>query len=282
MANGDAEILTPEGETVAAPRRTRIRFWFQERLALLEETDGHTRIAGAIDSGGIVALYSLADRGHLMLGLPDTSINMIASADLDGDDNDELIAGHNGSDGVAAYSGERVLWRTTNHGNIWTLDAGDLTGDATPEIVHTHSGSTLVVLDAAGAVIRNLRLPIRPYTVRAMPRTGEDDANVFVMDSGQNANGHRLGVVGLNARSVWRRAVRLDDGHRPTVEPAPDASAVAIIAGRDLLVFDNTTGDTIGHATVNDAIGMYWRPADDGTPELYVVTERARYRVDRP
>ncbi|MEM1423803.1 MAG: redoxin domain-containing protein [Planctomycetota bacterium] len=205
MTDGNAEILTPEGATVAAPKRARIPFYGGTHAVVLEESDGHLRIAGPVDFRDTIAIYSLSDRGHLIAGVDGLGINTITSADLDNDGNDEFLVAH---DGITAFSGESVLWKQDAIRLARSLDASDISGDPTPEIVVPAMRSGILVLDNTGERKHSVRLPISPNTVRAMPRQQGEDAHVFVMDSGHNnANGHRLGVVDLAGKSLWRRAV---------------------------------------------------------------------------
>lgn len=85
-------------------------------------------------------------------------INGAHWGDLDGDGNDELIVGMNGSGGLHAVSSEgKTIWKVTHIGNVWNQAVIPAAKDRPALVFATEAGGTVRVYDASGKRVRTIQ-----------------------------------------------------------------------------------------------------------------------------
>jgi hypothetical protein len=155
----------------------------------------------------------------------DFGIDSVCVADLDGDSNDELIVGHNGSGGVRALSAGdgRELWHGDG-GNVWGIAAADITGDGAPEVLVTDQGHSLGVFDRKGN-------PLAPLEVGLYAADLHFIACGDLLVWGSKAPQH--GVLALvdpsTGASKWSVATENVVGAASPLAVTPDGALVAVV-----------------------------------------------------
>jgi peroxiredoxin len=83
--------------------------------------------------------------------------------DLDGDNNDEMIIGMNGSGGLHAVSSDGMQrWKVSNIGNVWNQAVVTGRDPENTLVFATEAGGTIRVYDSNGQTVRTLR-PLGKY-----------------------------------------------------------------------------------------------------------------------
>jgi len=233
---------------------------FYSSTTLINLNDGTPILAGARPWGQDIRLFDPIRQTTTAVNT-DSGFNDAAAADLDGDGNDELIIGHNGNTGIKAFGFHNdaheptPLWHNRTLGNIWTIDAADVTGDDAPEIICTSATGNVHILSASGQRLADIEIPIYATVARPLPRQPDQDhALIAVYDSDG-----RLAVINHEGRPKWKR--KLEPSHRPAILPSPDAAQLAFHAGEELILFDNANGNILGYHTLDPGSSIFW--ADD-------------------
>ena len=108
-------------------------------------------------------------------GAKGTAIDDVWAADLNGDDLDEVIVGFNGGTGMHVLDGNgRLLWKSTDIGNVWHVSAGDVEGKGRSQVVTTSATGRVHVFGVDGksdAISMRVSTPTPCVSERSPERT---------------------------------------------------------------------------------------------------------------
>ncbi len=83
--------------------------------------------------------------------------------DLNGDNNDEMIVGMNGSGGLCALSCDgKQMWKVSDIGNVWNQAVVAASNPQNRLVFATEAGGSIKIYDSSGKLIRSLR-PMGKY-----------------------------------------------------------------------------------------------------------------------
>ncbi|MEU3466178.1 VCBS repeat-containing protein [Streptomyces sp. NPDC006733] len=141
--NGNGKVRWSTDGTTASPR--------------FQQIDGG--VVRTVDQQQNIHTYNLGNGKKKSLTPMQGDLNYATAADLDGDGNQDVVAGGN-SDGVWAYSGPSLLtgtpkqlWRATVTGEVHAVTTGDVNGDGKPEVVVAADTATIVLDGRTGKVL---------------------------------------------------------------------------------------------------------------------------------
>ena len=196
-------------------------------------------------------------------------------ADLDGDGRDEIIVGYNGSTGLHVLSpGGKLLWSSTEVGNVWHVCAGDVLGGKAPEVVTTSAQGQVHIFDAKGKMLKTVDPGIYANMVRVA------DGTIYVGGSGET----HLEIRALDAEGQvkWKADLGPETGHVDAMQIAGGLIGATLRGGR-VVVLDAKTGAILGEATgLAPRSELAWLPAQDKAARpLLVVTTSGGLRAYR-
>jgi hypothetical protein len=241
--------------------------------------------------GGALHAYAVDGTRLWAYGGSD-GINDVWSAKVTGVE-DEVIVGYNGSGGVHVLNDQgRLVWKTTEIGNVWHVAAGDLWGRGGTQVVTT-SAAGLVHVFRDGGRSPSVRLPVErwppaetvPRTYATMVRVGkaaktDKAATMFVVGErpfkGAGPFTEHVVALSLVRDKEWTLDLPVKT-NSPHVDSAALASgrpwlAIGLRGGRVYLV-DVAQGrimGTIDDQGPNPEVG--WAGAGTPSPLLLVAT----------
>lgn len=146
---GRLYLLSPTGDLQSLPPvEGYVR---RVRLADLN-SDGFPELIAGSSTGDVVALTPTSPQEGGGEGLPTCSVTDLTSADLDGDNVQEVIVACGGQEpGVYALSADGTeRWQYKASAGAWAVVVADLDSDAWPEVVVGSDNGTVEVLDNWG------------------------------------------------------------------------------------------------------------------------------------
>jgi hypothetical protein len=266
-------------------------------LLRLAHVAGASRVALLAFSVSGKELHAYAVDGTRLWSYPESdsndAINDVWAASISGFKADQVIVGYNGSAGLHVLTDQgRLLWKTTEIGNVWHVAAGDLWGFGGTQVVTT-SAAGLVHVFREGGRSPSIRLPVErvppapivPPTYATMVRVGkaaktDKAATMFVVGErpfkGQGPFTEHVVALSLVRGKEWTVDLPVKT-RSPHVDSAALASgrpwlAVGLRGGRVHLV-DVVQGRIIG--TIDDqgtTPEVGWAGAGTPTPLLLVAT----------
>jgi hypothetical protein len=205
---------------------------------------------------------------------------------------DQVIVGYNGSVGLHVLNDQgRLVWKTTEIGNVWHVTAGDLWGLGGTQVVAT-SAAGLVHVFREGGRSPSVRLPVERLPPQTVPRTyatlvrvgkaakTDKAATMFIVGerpfNGPGPFTEHLVALSLVRDKEWTLDLPVKTGS-PHVDSAALASgrpwlAIGLRGGRVYLV-DVAQGRIIG--TIDDqgsSPEVSWAGAGTPSPLLLVAT----------
>ncbi|MFI6941393.1 FG-GAP repeat domain-containing protein [Streptomyces sp. NPDC050418] len=171
--NGSGKVAWREEGTGASPLHHQV------------VRSGRQDLVRLIDQSQNVRTYKLGN-GRTKELLPlQGDLNYGTTADLDGDEKPDVIAGGS-SNGVWAWSGPSLvkggepkqLWRATVPGAVRAVTTGDVLGDGRPEVVVAADTATVVLDGASGKVLTTIDggdAFVRSVTVADADGAGKDE-----------------------------------------------------------------------------------------------------------
>lgn len=254
------------------------------RLARLSGADGIEFIAFS-DAWGdsIIALDSMGK--VLWEQATDAAVDDAWVADLDGDGQDEVIVGYNGSGGLHVYDHSGIRrWKNTALTNVWHVTAGNLLGDKKLEVIETSTGK-VQIFDASGKALKAFDTPFEPFLARAV-RLSMDDPFDTIIVAGHEDAGESIAAMGANGKVLWTKTELGNFRRIVSMQTCPNRPWVAFSGGgeeRAVAVVDCRDGTIIAETgdKGSDARVAWASSENDDAPILLVATVRAlsAYRV---
>ena len=164
-------------------------------LARLKLPGGFANIeCGRINNGQAVLLgyrmggkkVTVIDReGNRLWWYPCKSgVNQAHWGDLDGDGNDEMVIGMNGSGGLCAVDGNgKRLWKVSGIDNVWNHSVIPARGARSARIVATEASGSVRIFDGAGKKVRTVK-PLNMYFSATEAAVIDADGTVGVLGLG--------------------------------------------------------------------------------------------------
>lgn len=228
-------------------------------------------------------------KGALLWAYPpatgSSGIDDVAAVDVDGDGNDEVVVGFNGSTGVHVLSSKgSVIWTSTTIGNVWHVDGGDLRGNGQPQVVTTSAAGQVHIFSADGSD----RVNIAPGFYAGMVRVGrisakDNAASIFA--AGRLARSTTLNVAAFAGDGTKKWESSIDASGTAFAQAATLATtrpwlAVSLQSG-EVFVLDATNGTVIGSADGQDRAEVAWLTEKSGGAPLLVVSSTTALRAFR-
>jgi hypothetical protein len=215
-----------------------------------------------------------------------TGIDDAVAADLDGDGNDEVVVGFNGSNGVHVLNSKgEVLWKYTSIGNVWHVAAGHVRGNGKAQVVTTSAVGQIHIFSGEGQGPANFSPGFYANMVRVGKAAPADPAEtIFVLGSGGTASAIQAGAFSADGTARW--SVSLPVSGNPSagstlLAPGKPWLAVGTQASGQIFVLDATTGAILASADgQGTAPELAWLSDKDSVP-LLVVSSRSTLRAYR-
>jgi hypothetical protein len=238
-------------------------------------------------------LHAYAVDGTRLWSYPGPGINDVWPANVGGDKADEVIVGYNGSAGLHVLDAQgRLLWKTTEIGNVWHVAAGDLWGGSGSQVVTT-SAAGLVHVFRNGAsrsvrlpVVREPPAPIVPMTYATMVRVGkavktDRAARIFVVGerpmNGPGPFTEHVVALSLAGDKEWTLELPANTprAHVDSAALAPGRPWLAVgLRGGRVHVVDVARGTLVGTIENQGTTPeVSWLRGGSTTPLLLVATE---------
>jgi hypothetical protein len=156
--------------------------------AVLQRADGTTQFVAATGSKGASLVWFSANGkvlGRTTVYTKDVSGLNLATGDVDGDGNDELMVSQAQGAEIRVYGPDRkrklvMTPRTKKHAQGWSIAAGDVNGDGKDEILATPNvgmkKTKILVLSGAGVELKSLAVAgseIAPLVLGAADTNGD-------------------------------------------------------------------------------------------------------------
>jgi thiol-disulfide isomerase/thioredoxin len=226
--------------------------------------------------GRMVAAHN-ADGTSLWTYPGGQGVNDVWAADLDGDGLDEVIIGYNGSTGLHVLDNRgKLLWKTTEIGNVWHVTARDPEGSGAPEVITTSAQGRVHVFDADGNKVRDIDPGFYANMVRAQ--------GARVIAGGTAADSKVLAGFAEEGAKTWQIDLAERSEHIDAALGAPGKPWVAaLLRGGGLVVVDTKKGAIIARGATSARRGeIAWAAVENGGAPLLVVAtgrELRAYRV---
>lgn len=221
-------------------------------------------------------LTALDNEGGKLWSVPKgQGIDDVWAADLDGDEKDEVVVGHNGGTGLHVFNSDgQPRWKFTSIGNVWHVTAGDLDGDGAREVVSTSAAGKVHVFDAAGKELNTLDPGIYANMVRVARLPGEPADSLLV--AGGGPAGVQMAAMSGEGVALWHADLPNGVKHCESMACAPGTTWAAVgCHGGLVCVIDIRTGEMIAAASHQGMTpDVAWIAADDG-PLLLAATGSA-------
>jgi hypothetical protein len=186
-----------EPEVLASDRRGELHIIDSAgfELGRLKLPGGFANIeCGRINNGQVVLLgyrtggkkIIVIDReGNRLWWYPCKSgVNQAHWGDLDGDGNDEMVIGMNGSGGLCAVDGNgKRLWKVSGIDNVWNHSVVPAEGARPARIVATEASGSVRIFDGAGKKVRTVK-PLKMYFSAMEAAVIDADGTVGVLGLG--------------------------------------------------------------------------------------------------
>ena len=154
-----------------------------------------------------------------------SGVNQAHWGDLDGDGNDEMTVGMNGSGGLCAVDGNgKRLWKVSGIDNVWNHSVIPTEGARSARVIATEASGSVRIFDGAGKKVRTVK-PLNMYfsateaavidadgTVGVLglglKTDSRDDEIVQMLNEGKKSCEFRAIAFDLEGMAAWQAPVR--------------------------------------------------------------------------
>jgi peroxiredoxin len=212
-------------------------------------------------------------------------VDDVWTADLDGNGFDEVIVGYNGKTGLHVLDHQgKLLWKTTDTGNVWHVAAGDFSQAGKTDVVSTAADGKLHVFDADGKKLKDVDVGFYADMVRMAPAV-DKMTTATAIAAGSGEKGAVLADVDFSGKKKWELllptpdADHIDDLAVATTEPW---AAVAMRGGLIHIIDLDSQQRVACVATEGLTPQLAWLPRPDKTPLLVIATgkELSAYEIE--
>lgn len=219
--------------------------------------------------------------GKLLWSYDEAAVDDVWAADLNGDGLDEVIIGYNGHTGLHVLdSTGKLLWKNTDVGNVWHVDAGNVDGDARPAVVTTSGAGKVHVFDAEGKHLRDLDPGFYGNIVRTWQQPDGGKPVCLIIVAGTSEPKTTIAAMNPQGDTRWSFELPARVGKAITCRQKPWL-ALTLMDG-SVRVINLLTGKEIAHVSgQGQAADVAWMPVKEGDPLLVIATnaELQAYRV---
>lgn len=259
----------------------------QREIPLPENAGSIVRLA-TLDADGSKALLTFGTWSHQLQayrvdGKPlwnyphDSGIDDVWAGDLDGDKVDEVVIGYNGDGGLHVLNGRsRVLWKTTDIANVWSVATGRVLEGGETQVLSTSANGNVHIFGDHAKILRDFDLPIYASLVR-VGRVAENDATARIFAAGSllaaaAGQGETLVALATDGTKQWSLPL---SASAESGLAAPDRPWLALgLSSGVVNVVDLEHGRilaTIEGQGMNPEVAWLKRPGPDG-PLLLIAT----------
>jgi hypothetical protein len=207
-----------------------------------------------------------------------SGIDDVWAKDLNGDKSDEVIVsgGYNGDAGLHVLDSKgQVVWKTTDIGNVWHVDAGDLSGDGTRQVVTTSATRQVHVFGSDGKSRKDVDAGCYASMVRVGKSEKDKAATIFVIGTSVADQTTEI-LRALSGDGAQKWSFQLSRGaraHCESAQLAPGRPWLAVgLRGGQVRVVDVAKGEFIGGVADQGMIPeVGWAKRKDAEAPLLLV-----------
>jgi outer membrane protein assembly factor BamB len=165
------------------------------------------------------------------------AIDDVWASDLDGDGRDEVIVGFNAGTGLHVLDHRgKLVWKSTDIGDVWHVCAGPVLGDGHMQIVTTDGGGIVHLFGADGTPLKDLNVGCHVHMVRTTGSPGKTGSAQILGTCGDGARKQSLRAIAGDGTPTWELA--LPEDAQPEIVSAavtPDGRLAAFGTGAGIV-----------------------------------------------